>query len=663
MEEKLVDSLLHKLDELEHKVQLYRKTVVEDFHQYYYSLVKGVSPPINGSEIQQAIAPSFVNYPTLCSELQTSCKLNAAPTGSTHSIEAIDKLPIASGIDTFQSPGESVFGKITQGAVHQHGLGLGSEVQHEREEELQGLFIPSYLPLLDINPPPPSLPPNSVNRHSFLTSSVEPSATTGSPRSPQPGFTGEGRDTATGRDMDLPKDAGPGPLATAPTTTTTRTASAPAQLLPVRPSSTRRATDDAASSTTSDKSDSQPPRSALRRASTPGRTPTSPRRVRFEFEGLEVLPTASPRATDLGRQQPTSPGPPSPVDELEDSADELSAESILGPDEEENFPPPRKISSSDALRALSRTPLDSGTVWTVVNPDSEPGTPQGGGSPKLAPSQQKTQKFTPPAPKPRNSLNTIESNALDMALRGSPLGRVQEQPEEEEQVPQISADDDDASSDEEQFLSIGKSKSFNKKAIASPTKGTGKFQAPAEIESTENPDAASSDDLEMDEDEMFHFEDGGLSAPPRPRQKPAPLQKSEDEAEDSKTSPPRAFTFPPQLSATSPAVSIAKPPPPETPTSPVASKFHIGSVGSYKGRPVRMSVVKDPEVHARAASLGQFSTFVGGLDGRSGLDEGDLNSFRASFVRGSFSGAPRSLTERMMMEDAQAEQETETTTQ
>jgi hypothetical protein len=68
-----------------------------------------------------------------------------------------------------------------------------------------------------------------------------------------------------------------------------------------------------------------------------------------------------------------------------------------------------------------------------------------------------------------------------------------------------------------------------------------------------------------------------------------------------------------------------------------------------------MPVVRNPEVHARAASLGNFNTFVGGLDGRSGMDEADLSSFRASFVRSGFTGTPRSFTERFMMEEAQAQ--------
>jgi hypothetical protein len=68
-----------------------------------------------------------------------------------------------------------------------------------------------------------------------------------------------------------------------------------------------------------------------------------------------------------------------------------------------------------------------------------------------------------------------------------------------------------------------------------------------------------------------------------------------------------------------------------------------------------MPVVRNPEVHAQAESLGDFNTFVGGLDGGSGMDEGDMNSFRASVMPSGFSGTPRSLTERFMMEEAHAE--------
>lgn len=68
-----------------------------------------------------------------------------------------------------------------------------------------------------------------------------------------------------------------------------------------------------------------------------------------------------------------------------------------------------------------------------------------------------------------------------------------------------------------------------------------------------------------------------------------------------------------------------------------------------------MPIVKNPELHAQAASQGDFDSFVGGVDGRSGIDESDFSSYRASIAPGGFVGTPRSFTERLMMEDMEAE--------
>ena len=75
------------------------------------------------------------------------------------------------------------------------------------------------------------------------------------------------------------------------------------------------------------------------------------------------------------------------------------------------------------------------------------------------------------------------------------------------------------------------------------------------------------------------------------------------------------------------------------------------AVGSYKGNRLVMPVVKNQDVYAEAASMGDFSSFVGGIDGTSGVDEGDLNSFRASVTQPP-AGSPKSFSERLLMEDA-----------
>lgn len=59
--------------------------------------------------------------------------------------------------------------------------------------------------------------------------------------------------------------------------------------------------------------------------------------------------------------------------------------------------------------------------------------------------------------------------------------------------------------------------------------------------------------------------------------------------------------------------------------------------------------VVSPDIHAQAASYGPVSSFVGSVNGRSGLDESNVQSFRASV--GSFSGTPKSMSERMMLDD------------
>jgi hypothetical protein len=69
-----------------------------------------------------------------------------------------------------------------------------------------------------------------------------------------------------------------------------------------------------------------------------------------------------------------------------------------------------------------------------------------------------------------------------------------------------------------------------------------------------------------------------------------------------------------------------------------------------------MAIVSD-EIHAQAASLGAMNSFVGSVNGRSGVDESDEQSFRATGGVGSFSGTPKSMSERMMMEDLQEAEE------
>lgn len=115
----------------------------------------------------------------------------------------------------------------------------------------------------------------------------------------------------------------------------------------------------------SDSSDGPKRRSALRRTSSASTAKAhSPRRVRFEVEGEEVTTTSSPK-------------PPAPIEELSEPAIESIEPSLLDSDDDEagsafvedvNDPaPPKRVSSSQALRALSRAPKEEdGVQWTAV---------------------------------------------------------------------------------------------------------------------------------------------------------------------------------------------------------------------------------------------------------------------------------------------------------
>ncbi|KAG9505698.1 hypothetical protein J7337_002670 [Fusarium musae] len=596
-EASLVNSLSQRLSELEHKVHTFRHEVAADFLRYYHDLLRDTQPDI-ASNVAQSIAQSLPKYPDLSSVL-TSLDLDLNKPAADSQV-----LPLESAQRHFSPPA----------TVATSGSGAAEPPGSPRDRHHELLF---YLPLLEGSPPrpPPTSPPLTKNNTPPLDMLL-----------PDPSIKAdEKQDSAieTGRKPDNGTDQLQNALPVVPHS-------------PGRPGPVRRSTNDTVSSCHSDRSESKTPRSALRRSSSSSKPPQSPRRVRFDVMGAEVLPTASPQPTDSMIPSVASAA----------SADQPRTGSMLD-DDLDHLPPPRKISSSEALRALSRAPLEEG-VWTEVN--SNPDQRAGEEDKKYASiSESSSEERASPviiAPEPPSPRHVPESVRIERTL-----GSVSEDPDED----QDSSDDD--------FLSMANPRSFtNKKAPASPslnripeenqTSGHDASPAsPTKVSSSDTHDEVRAVNEDLDEeDELFHFEEGGgLSAPPKPRSKPKSLTVEEDIEVELPDVPETEQS----LYATSPAVHISKRPG-SGPTTPIAARFQAGSVGSYKGRPVVMPVVRNPEVHAQAASLGHFSTFVGGLDGRSGMDEADLSSFRASVANtGGFSGTPRSFTERLMMEEAQ----------
>ncbi|KAH0494189.1 hypothetical protein TgHK011_000819 [Trichoderma gracile] len=642
MEATLLSSLHTKLDDLEGKMRAYRCDLLSDFQRYYHDLLAGASPSV-ASSVQRAIVQSFANYPTLRPELD----LEAAVADS-------------------QTPHPAAF---RQPAARNEPPGTPTITSREREAELQGLFTPSYLPLLDSSPPSkydprPAATSPAASTAAATASTTATQTTAAVPLLPvmAPPAAGSGSGSGTATNHGITE----GGLATAGNDTPP----AEPQALTEAHHLVRTATEESTSSVNSDRSDAKARRSALRRSSSTSKPPQSPRRVRFEVMGTEVLPTSSPQQVEFIAPVASPPA-------LED--DPLASGMILG-DDMDWEPPVRKSSSTEALRALSRAPAEEGTVWTVVNPDTTDEVPSHPNNNTRMPLGKPT-SLGPNTPTANHHTPTIPSRAVQASNATSPYSDdVNNRGSENDD------DDGNSSDDEDDYLAmpkrtssgVGKSASVSlpqlppKKTVnghsaatSLPNRSTISSSNSSNHRERSNPpppvDETLVDDGD-DDDELFEFEPGGLSAPPKPRERPPPPPDDDDDDDLSDGSeddvPNMEGPSQQSLYSTSPAVPIMRPARFDNSMSTV-SRFQPGSLGSYKGRPVIMPVVRNPEVHARAASLGNFNTFVGGLDGRSGMDEADLSSFRASFVRSGFTGTPRSFTERFMMEEAQAQAQAE----
>ncbi|KAG5988668.1 hypothetical protein E4U43_004673 [Claviceps pusilla] len=387
--------------------------------------------------------------------------------------------------------------------------------------------------------------------------------------------------------------------------------------------------DDTRSSISSDKSDSKPPRSAMRRSSSISKFPQSPRRVRFDFMGEEVLPTSSPQRTAFIAARISSPEPA-------DVEASFTSNLATDPGEDEEEPPPRKVSSSDALRALSRAPLDEdGTVWTVVNSDSEDSATDEVDLTK--PDTSPSTSAAPTSPGLEGGTNTIGAWTSAETTISDIMAHSSEKPE-------------DDTTDDEDILSMAKRRapsSCASRASTLPASSPSQEKVATSAAGGENTGLSNSKRAHLARDEtipfagsvsdekeedMFHFEEDGLESI-RSASKYLPEEQEEEEEEEEESDEDHSddetniqeASIPVSLYATSPAISIPKPRGTVEEASPEPSissiiNYHSDNIGSYKGRPLMMSILRKPEILNEIRSSVPIKPVVGNVHDQSPTD-------------------------------------------
>ncbi|KAI0998975.1 hypothetical protein K3495_g9222 [Podosphaera aphanis] len=560
---RIVADLQRKLAELDHRVWAYRREMTSEFEKYSDGLLREV-PDYVSETVSQTMAQSINGFRSLY------------PDG----IPILKSHPSTSLRDTLDH--SSAAPRPVYRPVDCHDDEINLRSPHEHEKEFEGVFTPNYLPLLDGS--------SDERRSRSLESPIIICANRECWKEERIGEVGASMEMSESR-MSLTDSK--------PTT--------PDQ----------KSTD--GFSTNSDWSyTGTPRRSALRPPSSSSKGGgQSPRRVRFNVAGEEVLPTSSPIPTIHLLGDETIPFSYNSENDENDMEDEETLE-------DEDEPLPKRISSSQALRLLSRRTLeDDGTVWTAVSAPAD-------GSASVAIENQtrsileinvdKNQDFKTPLASLNGSTSTLPAKQDIFA---------------ENQLP---------------------------KTTSSPYHSTGFSPKEFENQALTNHnllDPIIKDDDE-DEEELFEFDEIILH-PKRNRSPVSSVEESDQDDQDDeddfltiKPSRPKTPFARQSIRIQSPAVAIPeKLPAPITPRSSNPEYFH-------SDHPFSTPIV-NPEIHAEAASLGALNTFVGSLDGRTGLDENKINSLGIGSAEKSLIGSlragrsPKSLTERMLLEDLMEE--------
>ncbi|KAK7751595.1 hypothetical protein SLS62_006420 [Diatrype stigma] len=646
----LISELLQKLAELQQKVDEYSLDMAHEFKLYEDAMLKGVPRGVS-SKVERAIANSLHNYPALNYGLghqQQQQQLQSQQ----HQEEQLPSADSYLALTTTTS--SSTFSPSS--AAHTHGIIPSNNLNRmappgdrgsplpvspsppvsgspdndpssprERERELHGLFIPSYLPLLEAaerQTPTPPLPLPTV---------------------PENG------------DKDLSRSRTTPPRSLTP-------------LVVPRPDPVRRHTEDTLSSITSDDSNTKVKRSALRRSSSSSIKTFSPRRVRFEVEGQEVLPTASP-------QTRPSEHLASPLADNADITDEsyqphnadVDEMGLLG----SSPPRPKKITSTDKLKALARKSREDTSAWTVVG--NANGSEDDESNLVMPSLDGRTRRVTPQAAA-ATAATTQNLGSKSHPINGSgppnQLGESLQVNKGLEGNGDVVEDEDEVDDD---ILSMPTLTSFKGKKRFSPPESTltseGMASQEQKFNKREMPStnlATSSSDVHGlgDEDELdplFEFEDASDEDPVDRISTPRPSTKyieeeddDDDEAEDRNTGPSTGDTQDDQPSteekpeakpSTPRKGSRAIPQPPVVVTP--QSRFQSTSVGSFRGKPIHIGGIRNPEVYEKAMAMGDIQSFIGSVDGRTGVDES--TSYQPEATR--FGGTPRSLSERLLIDE------------
>lgn len=658
---KLIAAAQSKLAELDNRVAVYRLQMAAEFNRFSEDQLQNV-PEAVAYEVSQAVTGSLVKYPHLF------------PSGS-HRDRASS---LESPTDSHEAPWRN---KGSPPPILPHTSGTPKEPHrsiHERELEFQGLFTPTYLPLLDSADRPIHSPPTSPG--------ADPTSNIDGQLAVRNTQTSEGTQTSEAP-QNLNDTPAPEPT---PTSEGTQTSEGPHHR--PRPSLLRRATDASVDSVASDSSSARVRKSALRRSSAGSSrgadSPRETRRVRFEVQGQEVLPSSSPQASTTALAEVVSAS----TENSTALADTALAVTSLGDIDGEDDPPPRKVSSSQALRALSKEPLDDPSTWTVVNPGSE--------DPASDADAEKSEKTSTVPTLNAEDRDAMAPKQLPMHCKpesggGRGQGDVKEgggHAKDEAMVESVQAAEDESSEEEDALMIISK-KDFKKKLRATDSKaskatepvpaqraeptGAGRKSIPttstepvtakgssSKVASAKRVEPAEDDD----EDDMFKLEAGegdetlekAISARGSPQKhlpEPAEEEPEEDDKTDEKSdgeSDEREAQFKPNapIQASPPigmAIKKSTDIPAKVPPMPQGSVPKM-SIGSYGGKPITMAPVKDQELMKKIArSEDARPFFVGSVNGRSGPDPSNAKSYRASLPSPARSG-PGTLMERWMRE-------------